>query len=138
MCRVVPLRVGFLRVGFLRVGFRVGFFSRLGVAAAPVAGVLSVFFRASPRSPCRSIFIFIFVFLFLFVFRYLISLWLGVKTREAKWQLRTRKSPVARETQKISNCSFQPTPTTMKIRRQRAVKIGSCSRFSLRFLGGLN
>ena len=44
MCRVVPLRVGFLRVGFLRVGFRVGFFSRLGVAAAPVAGVLSVFF----------------------------------------------------------------------------------------------
>ena len=44
MCRVVPLRVGFLRVGFLRVGFRVGFFSRLGVAAAPVAGVLSGFF----------------------------------------------------------------------------------------------
>ena len=44
MCRVVPLRVGFLRVGFLRVGFRVGFFSRLGVAAVPVAGALSVFF----------------------------------------------------------------------------------------------
>ena len=47
MCRVVPLRVGFLRVGFLRVGFRVGFFSRLGVAAALVAGALSVFI-ASP------------------------------------------------------------------------------------------
>ena len=29
MCRIAPLRVG----------FRVGFFSRLGVAAAPVAGV---------------------------------------------------------------------------------------------------
>ena len=40
VCRIAPLRVG-----FLRVGFRVGFFSRLGVAAAPVAGVLSVFFR---------------------------------------------------------------------------------------------
>ena len=49
MCRIAPLRVG-----FLRVGFRVGFFSRLGVAAAPVAGVLSVFFlpvtvRLSPK-----------------------------------------------------------------------------------------
>ena len=39
VCRIAPLRVG-----FLRVGFRVGFSSRLGVAAAPVAGVLSVSF----------------------------------------------------------------------------------------------
>ena len=44
MCRVVTLRVG-----FLRVGFRVGFLSRLGVAAAPVAGVLSVAFVLSFR-----------------------------------------------------------------------------------------
>ena len=54
MCRVVPLRVGFLRVGFLRVGFRVGFFSRLGVAAAPVAGVLSVFFPGVSEIPVLS------------------------------------------------------------------------------------
>ena len=39
VCRIAPLRVG-----FPRVGFRVGFLSRLGVAVAPVAGVLSVFF----------------------------------------------------------------------------------------------